>query len=123
MQRTVAYYLSLGHYDALVRRMSRAYHTRRIAIDQAIADYGLTVAGQGTLGGSAVWMTAPPTVDTAELAQRLRHDGVLIEPGQAFFGGTAPPRHFYRLAYSSIPVARIPTGIGLIARAIAQTAA
>ncbi len=122
MQRTVAYYLSLGHYDALVRRMSRAYHSRRTAIDAAIADHGLAVAGQGTLGGSAVWMAAPKAIDTTELAHRLRAAGVLIEPGQAFFADATPPQHYYRLAYSSIPVERIPTGIALIAKAIAQHA-
>ena len=120
MQRTVAYYLSLGHYDALVRRMSRAYHQRRDVIDAAIADNGLTVAGQGTFGGSSIWMAAPQRIDTAEAAQQLRAHGVLIEPGAAFFAGDTPPSHFYRLAYSSIPAERIAQGIGLIAQTLAS---
>ncbi|MEL6573247.1 MAG: PLP-dependent aminotransferase family protein [Pseudomonadota bacterium] len=119
MQRTVAYYLSLGHYDALVRRMSRAYHKRREVIDAAIADHGLTVAGQGTYGGSSVWMTAPQHVDTEDLAVKLRPKGVLIEPGAAFFADPKDHLNYYRLAYSSIPSERIPQGIAHIAKTLA----
>ncbi len=118
VQRTTAYFLSLGHYDALVRRMARAYHDRRQVLDQAISDHGLTVAGRGTFGGSSVWMQAPAAVNTQTLAQRLQDKSVLIEPGGAFFNGPDQPTDFYRLAYSSIPTARIRDGVGLIAQAI-----
>jgi GntR family transcriptional regulator/MocR family aminotransferase len=118
IQRTVAYYLSLGHYDALVRRMSKTYHERRQVIDAALKDNGLTIAGQGTYGGSSVWVRAPDGIDTTELAHRLKADKVLVEPGAPFFSGEAPPTQYLRLAYSSIPSARIPEGIRLIAAAI-----
>ncbi|KPP84125.1 MAG: transcriptional regulator of taurine degradation TauR [Rhodobacteraceae bacterium HLUCCA08] len=118
IQRTVTYFLSLGHYDALIRRMGRAYHDRRRIMDRALHDHGLTVAGSGSFGGSSFWMRAPAGVDTAELARRLSADSVLIEPGQPFFAGTAPPGRFYRLAYSSISGPRIPDGIARIAAAL-----
>lgn len=118
IQRTVAYYLSLGHYDALVRRMSKAYEQRRMVIDQAIADNGLTVAGQGTFGGSSIWMKAAPHIDTQHLADILRAKGVLIEPGAPFFHSTNPPQNYFRVAYSSIPASRISAGIGHIADAL-----
>jgi GntR family transcriptional regulator/MocR family aminotransferase len=115
MQRTVAYYLSLGHYDALVRRMSQAYQKRREIIDQAILDHGLTVAGQGTFGGSSIWMRAAPHINTNDLADLLRQKGLLIEPGAPFFDGIDPPQNYFRIAYSSIPANRIPEGIDHIA--------
>ncbi len=118
IQRTVSYYLSLGHYDALVRRMSKTYHERRKVIDEALNGYGLTIAGQGTYGGSSVWVRLPYGTDTTILAARLRESGVLVEPGAPFFAGDDPPRNFMRLAYSSIPASRIPDGIRLIAGAI-----
>ncbi len=118
VQRTTAYFLSLGHYDALIRRMGRAYADRRRVMDAAIAAEGLTVAGQSTSGGSSVWMRAPDGTDTAALALLLRAQGVLIEPGAPFFANPEPPGEFYRLAYSSIPATRIAEGIGLIARAL-----
>ena len=118
IQRTVAYYLSLGHYDALVRRMSKAYHERRQVMDEALNEHGLMIAGQGTYGGSSVWLRAPDGTDTTQLAERLKVDKVLIEPGAPFFSVDAPPTEYLRLAYSSIPSSRIPDGIRLIANAI-----
>jgi GntR family transcriptional regulator/MocR family aminotransferase len=56
-------------------------------------------------------------VDTDELALRLRADGVLIEPGRAFFAGDGP-RNYYRLAYSSIAPQKIAEGVARIAMAL-----
>jgi GntR family transcriptional regulator / MocR family aminotransferase len=123
IQRTTAYFLSLGHYDALIRRMSKAYHARRQTLDAAIAAHGLTVAGTSAYGGSSVWMRAPG-VDTTATGQVLANTGVLIEPGAPFFTFAdrhdPPPSEFYRLAYSSIPASRIGAGVALIGAA-AQT--
>ncbi|MDC1229144.1 PLP-dependent aminotransferase family protein [Octadecabacter sp.] len=120
IQRTVTYFLSRGHYDALVRRMGRAFHERRNAMDAAIANHGLTVAGSGSFGGSSQWMRAPEHIATQDLAQRLRDKSVLIEPGHAFFGQSDPPRNYYRLAYSSIPAPRIADGIDILARTLKE---
>ena len=117
LQRTAAYFLSLGHYDALINRMKQAYKRRRVAMDEAIAAHGLAVAGQGGFGGSSFWMRAPG-VDTGVLALRLRGQGVLIEPGAVFFDPGRPDHEHYRLAYSSIAAPRIAEGVGLIAKAL-----
>ncbi len=122
IQRTVSYYLSLGHYDALVRRMSRAYHDRRIVLDAALEEHRFVIAGEGTFGGSSVWLRAPDGVDTTLLAEELRADGVLIEPGAPFFASEDPPKEYFRLAYSSIPASSIPEGVRLIARAAGTSA-
>ncbi|MEM9786890.1 MAG: PLP-dependent aminotransferase family protein [Pseudomonadota bacterium] len=118
IQRTVSYYLSLGHYDALVRRMSKAYHERRQVMEDSLRNQGLTVAGQGTYGGSSVWLKTPDGVDTTNLAEKLRKASVLVEPGAPFFASETPPIEYLRLAYSSIPAAQIPEGIRLIGDAI-----
>jgi GntR family transcriptional regulator / MocR family aminotransferase len=118
IQRTMAYFLSLGHYETMINRMRAAYKRRRQVMAEAIAEAGLEVAGQGGFGGSSFWMRARG-VDTAALAQTLRADGVLIEAGHAFFDPAAQPREFYRLGYSSIAPARIAEGIQRIARALA----
>lgn len=118
IQRTASYFLSRGHYDALTRRMGRAFHERRRVIDDAVTQHGLTVAGRGSFGGSSLWMRAPDHVDTVELAEKLTAHRVLIEPGHAFFTSPTPPRNFYRLAYSSIPSERIAKGIEILAHAL-----
>ncbi|WP_377192603.1 MocR-like pyridoxine biosynthesis transcription factor PdxR [Ruegeria meonggei] len=118
IQRTAAYFLSLGHYDAQIRRMSKTLAKRRDAMDTAIAEHGLTVAGRGVLGGSSMWMSAPDHVDMTRLAHKLQSQSVHIEPGAPFFSGPAKPQNFYRLGYSSIAAERIAPGVKLIADAI-----
>ncbi|KIN74087.1 MocR-like pyridoxine biosynthesis transcription factor PdxR [Sulfitobacter guttiformis] len=118
IQRTASYFLSLGHYDALVRRMGNALHERRAKMEEAIAQNGLQIAGQGAHGGSSFWMRAPEEIDTKILARQLRARGVLIEPGHSFFGGEDQPQNFYRLGYSSIPATRIADGLQALASEI-----
>ena len=115
IQRTVAYFLSLGHYDALINRLNQAYKRRRTVMDDAIRAHGLEIAGQGAFGGSSFWMRVAAVVDTDVLAAGLRQRGVLIEPGRVFFAPGTAPRNYFRLAYSSIAQSRIPDGIALIA--------
>jgi GntR family transcriptional regulator/MocR family aminotransferase len=115
IQRTVAYFLSLGHYDALINRLNLAYKRRRTVMDEAIKAEGLEIAGRGAFGGSSFWMRAPDAVDTDRLTLDLRAKGVLIEPGRIFFAPATAPRNYYRLAYSSIAQSRIPDGIAHIA--------
>ena len=120
IQRTAAYFLSMGHYDAQIRKMGTALHARRIAMQNAIEAHGLDIAAIGAFGGSSFWMRAPAGIDTRDLARRLQDASVLIEPGHAFFSGTDAPRNYYRLGYSSIHSDRIDEGIARIAKAIAD---
>jgi GntR family transcriptional regulator/MocR family aminotransferase len=119
IQRTVAYFLSLGHYDAQINRMRKAYEIRRTVMAAAIERHGLSISGAVATGGSSFWMAAPPRVDTEILARRLYDRGVVIEPGRSFFSPADDARRFYRLAYSSIPSEKIPEGIRRIADEIA----
>ncbi len=118
IQRTVAYFLSLGHYDAQINRMRKAYQQRRAVMADAIVANGLQVAEAAGAGGSSFWMIAPQGVDADILAQRLRKRGVVIEPGQGFLDPEVGTTRYYRLAYSSIPPERIPEGIRILAEEI-----
>lgn len=122
IQRTAAYFLSLGHYDTQIRRMSSVLLQRRREIERAIAEHGLTIAGRGVYGGSSLWMQAPVGVDCGALAMSLRGESVHIEPGTTFFSGSDRPTNYYRLGYSSIQTDRIAPGIERIARAIERHA-
>ncbi|SDY93149.1 transcriptional regulator, GntR family [Jannaschia faecimaris] len=115
IQRSTAYFLAQGHYDAQVHKMARAYRERRAVTEVSIQAEGLTLAGASNFGGSSFWMRAPGGVQAAQLAERLRHRQVLIEPAGAFFGKGRDPETHYRLAYSSIPAVDIPEGIRRIA--------
>ena len=110
--------MSLGHYDALIKRTANAFKVRRRVMASAITKHGLEVAGGGK-GGSSFWMRAAEGVDTRDLAMRLRDDSVLIESGVPFFAGQSDPSNrYFRLAYSSISEDRIDDGIAKIAAAM-----
>ncbi len=92
VQRTAAYFLSLGHYDALVHRMKQTFRRRRQVMDEAIRAQGLEVAAAGGFGGSSFWMRAPEGVDTEDAGGAVcASEGVLIEPGRAFFDPEGRP--------------------------------
>lgn len=117
MQRTLAHFLSLGHYDAQANRMRRAYARRRAVMLEVIAREGLHLASPEANGGSSFWL-ATGGVDSSALTETLKARDVLIEPGWPFFADPARGRGFFRLAYSSISAERIPEGIRRIAEAI-----
>lgn len=121
IQRTAAYFLSLGHYDALIRKMGSVYQKRRKTMEDHIQSNGLDIAGRGVFGGSSFWMRAPKGVNVNELSDRLRNRGVLIESGDAFFSEDHRDGKYYRLAYSSIPENKIPKGIEIIADEIQKS--
>lgn len=118
IQRTAAYFLGLGHYDALIKRLSKTYQKRREILEKSIAEHKLTLAGKAVFGGTSFWMEVPEHIDTRLLAQNLLEHGVVIEPGHLFFYEENGPRNFFRLAYSSIQAEKIPTGIARIAEEI-----
>ena len=122
MQRTVAHFLALGHYDALVRRMRQAFAERREVATRALEAADFVIAGAARFGGANLWVRAPGGVDSALLAERLLPKGVVIEPGAPFFDRLEGGTPFFRLAYSSISASRIAEGVRRIADCAARLA-
>lgn len=119
-QRTLAYFMALGHYDAQIRRLRRHLAGRRGALQQALDRHRLFTQTASHFGGTSFWVRGPDWLDSRRLADRAAEKGVLIEPGDVFFRrGNAPLNHF-RLAYSSIPEARIAEGVDRLAAAVEE---
>ncbi len=113
-QRTAAYFMALGHYDAQIRRLRRALAIRRKIMQRALDRHGLkNTAAQ--FGGTSFWIEGPPELDSGELAKELCGESVLIEAGEPFFPAAACRKNFFRAAYSSIDEERIDQGVALIA--------
>ena len=115
-QRTVAYFLALGHYDGLIRDMRKAFAERRDVMTAALENEGLEISGASSFGGTNLWIRGPDGLDSLTLARELRDDGVLIEPGAPFFENDRDPIPFFRMAYSSIQADRIEEGVSRISR-------
>lgn len=116
LQRTVANFLALGHYDALIRRMREEFAERYRVMAAALEAGGLRVAGQANFGGTSFWIDGGPGLDADAFADGLRKDGVLVESGSPFFADDSGPCRFFRMAFSSIARDRIAEGVSAVAR-------
>jgi GntR family transcriptional regulator/MocR family aminotransferase len=120
IQRAFALFLSLGHYDAQLRRLAHAQSERCAIVLDAIARYAPQCGVVPVDGGGSCWVQLPPGVDANELARRAAERGVLIEPGDVFFVAQPPPHSCFRLGYQSIPARSIEAGIRELAGVVAQ---
>jgi len=114
LQRTAAYFLALGHYDAVLHRMRTEYHKRHVLMGDALRREGLTIAGSCDFGGTSFWMEGPGGLDADRLVRELRQDGVLVESGSPFFPQNNRSCRYFRMGYSSIPGANIPEGVARV---------
>lgn len=115
VQRTAAYFLSLGHYDTQINRMARTYRRRRTEMQSAMRHHGLGNEENVANGGSSFWIEAPNGVNTTRLAKDLLSKGVVIEPGRLFFSKEQEDHTHFRISYSSIETKNIAEGIRRIA--------
>jgi len=118
-QRTVAYFLSEGHYNSHSRRMRMRMARRNEVLREALAEHGLTPALDRATGGTTLWLRGPEGLDADALQAALKEKSVLIEAGSAFYAGPDALRNRARLGFSTIETALIPEGVALIAEAIA----
>jgi GntR family transcriptional regulator/MocR family aminotransferase len=117
-QRMAALFLSLGHHDMLIRRLHRAYRERWEIMGRALETHLPNSSRIPSFGGTSFWVRGPAGLDSGALARAARDKGILIEPGQIYFGGTERPSHYFRLAFSSINESKIEAGIKLLAETI-----
>lgn len=109
-QRTAAYFMALGHYDAQIRRLRRHFSDRRQLLQEELAKNDLLSETASHFGGTSFWIKGPQWLDSRKLAERAAESGILIEAGDTFFGASKPPLNYFRMAYSSIPEDRIKEG-------------
>ena len=117
-QKTVAYFLSEGHYNSHARRMRMRMARRNEVLREALADRGLTPALERATGGTTLWLRGPEDMVDTEVVAALREKSVLVEPGSAFYADTDCPRNQLRLGFATIETALIADGVALIAEAI-----
>jgi GntR family transcriptional regulator/MocR family aminotransferase len=116
-QRAVALFLSLGHHEALVRRLSSAFDERRRRLVHALGAFLPEWRSTDAAGGTSVWLEGPPGVDTRALAEAAAARSVIIEPGDRFFSRRERQNRFLRLGISSIALQHIEPGIRELATA------
>jgi len=121
-ERTLALFLSLGHYDMLLRRLTKAYNQRIQKLSAAIRRELPQWTFSEPKGGAALWVQGPVNCSMTYLAKKALDSGVIIEPGNIFFdkpNGKFAARHA-RLGVASIHESRIDEGIRVLAQVVRQ---
>ncbi|MFV0475039.1 MAG: PLP-dependent aminotransferase family protein [Pikeienuella sp.] len=115
-QRVAALFMAARHHDMLLGRIRRALHARRGAAMAALAEHAPGWRFSGAEGGGGLWVEAQEGTDARRLAAAALKAGVVIEPGDVFFGA-AKQKRFFRMGFSVIPENKIEEGVIRLARA------
>ncbi|MFT5219616.1 MAG: GntR family transcriptional regulator/MocR family aminotransferase [Planctomycetota bacterium] len=117
-QRIVALFLSMGHHDSLIHRLSQTYQHRWQVMGEALNKYLPESTRIPSFGGTSYWVRCDDKLDTRELKECARAAGILVESGDICFMQDDPPQNFLRLGYSSIAASQIEPGIEKLAKLI-----
>lgn len=111
-QRTAAYFLSLGHYDAFMARLHQEMQLRWHALRDALNHYRpnsiVTIPNQG---GTVISVRGPEDIDVDILAREAAKRGILIESDTHYFAHRKSARKCFRMGVTSIPTQRIREGV------------
>jgi GntR family transcriptional regulator/MocR family aminotransferase len=123
-QRTAAFFLSLGHYDAFMTRLHKIMGKRWDALRQALNHYhrGSEIEFP-TQGGTALWVKTPARIKVGDLVAEAARRGILIEPDTHYYGGKKQSLNHYRMGVTSIPEEHIREGVNQLEQLIREMTA
>lgn len=123
-QRTAAFFISLGHYEAVARRVSETFRQRWLELRDALNHYLPTsIVSTPARGGTAYWVRGAEGLDVTALAEAAAGRGILIEPVGHYYAGEDAPRNCFRLGITNLPVEKIRPGIARLAGLIRESGA
>ena len=117
-QRAMAMFISLGHHRAHLRRLAGVLAERAKLLDRLLPVHLSRCRWLRGPGAASYWISGPEGLDGHALAEAARRDGVLIEPGAAFYATPGGGRACFRLGFSSIRTERIEEGLARLGRLI-----
>lgn len=120
-QRAVAYFLSLGFYDAYMMHLHKVFYERWLTLREALNTYLPNCIDTGPIqGGTAYWITGPEKLDGDYLREKAAELGILIEPVKRYFASTQYPENCFRMGITSISNDKIQLGVSKLAQLIHQ---
>ena len=119
MQRALEVYVTVGRYQAHVRRSCQVYRRRRDTIVQAISrELPAGVQVLSPQGGLFVWLRLPEGVSAVQLLPLAAEEGVEYAPGPRFFPQPADGARYMRLNFATQTPEGIDEGIRRLGRAM-----
>jgi len=111
-QRAAAFFLSLGHYDALMLRLGRILRERRTALRRALNNVrGIPMEISPEVGGTTYWVRTPGHFDVANLAAEAERHGILIEPVSRYYDVQENAENCFRMGVTSLAEDKIRPGV------------
>ena len=111
-QRALEVYVTVGRYQAHVRRSCQVYRRRRDAIVQAIGrELPAGVQVVSPQGGLFVWLRLPEGMSAIQLLPLAAEEGVEYAPGPRFFPQPADGERYMRLNFATQTPEDIDEGI------------
>lgn len=119
VQRIASFFLSLGHYDALLARQHRVLRERLNALRDALNYYlPQLVAIDPRSNGSAIWVEGPASLSARQLANEAAKRGVLIEASERFYCGEDKPDNKFRMGVTGLGKEKIREGVALLSKVL-----
>lgn len=120
MQRALEVYVTVGRYQAHVRRSSGVYRKRRDVMLAALDHYVPDAKVIRPQGGLFVWVALPEDISTDDLLPLAVKEGVSYAPGSRFFLRQDAGGNYLRLNFATQPPEVIEVGVRRLARAIIE---
>ncbi|HET9223681.1 MAG TPA: PLP-dependent aminotransferase family protein [Roseiflexaceae bacterium] len=119
MQRTLDLFVTVGRYQAHLRRSCRAYRWRRDAMLAAIQHYlPVDVQVKPPQGGLFIWLCLPAGLSSQRLLPLALEAGVEFAPGGRFFPNPADGARYLRLNFATQTPEAIEQGIQRLGQAV-----
>jgi GntR family transcriptional regulator/MocR family aminotransferase len=111
-QRAAAFFLSLGHYDALMLRLGRLFQERRTALHDALNWMrGVPMEISPEVGGTTYWVRTPDDFDIEIFIRAAARCGILIEPVRHYYAVEENAENCFRMGITSLDIERIRPGV------------
>lgn len=120
-QRALEAYVTVGRYDAHLRRSSHSYRKRRDVMLGAIQrrlPAGVEVAPP--LGGLFIWLKLPQALSSEKLYPLACQEGVIFERGSSYFPQPSDGENCMRLNFAANPPEEIEEGVKRLSKAIGR---
>ncbi len=119
IQRALENYVTVGRYQAHLRRSCQIFRKRRNAMMESLHRHLPTgIRLDPPQGGLFLWLKLPDTLSADELLPLAVEEGVDFMPGSGFFTGADDGRNWLRLNFVVQPEEKIEAGILRLGKAV-----
>jgi GntR family transcriptional regulator/MocR family aminotransferase len=121
IQRALDTYVTIGRYQAYLRRSGQIFRKRRDTMLNAIQQYlPDEVSFDSPKGGLFIWLRLPQPISTDALLPVACKEGVSFVPGNFFFTDGASGEEWMRLNFAAQTEEDIEEGIRRLGKAMQQ---